>query len=66
MVKRIEQGVTSPVGALTDQDVTAGENELLYYHTAAFETDTEVSAFFKLIAWLSVDHARYGFLGGHP
>ncbi len=50
-----------PPGALTEQDVNASERELLYYHTAPFEKDTEVTGFFILTAWLAIDQPDTDF-----
>jgi putative CocE/NonD family hydrolase len=42
--------------ALTDQTVLfALRGKELVYHTAPFERDTEISGFFKLTAWISID-----------
>ena len=35
--------------------------KVLVYHTAPFESDTEVSGFFKLSAWLAIDQPDTDF-----
>jgi uncharacterized protein len=43
-------------GSLTDQSVTlALRGKQLVYHSLPFESDTELSGFFKFVAWLSID-----------
>lgn len=50
------------VDRLTDQRRTLGTvGKRLIYHTTPFEADTEVSGFFKLIVWLSIDQADTDF-----
>jgi uncharacterized protein len=45
-------------GSLVDQSVTlALRGKSLVYHSAPFEEDTEISGFFKLAAWISIDTA---------
>jgi len=47
---------------LTDQRmIYAQRGKLLVYHTAPFETDTEVSGFFKLSAWIGIDQPDTDF-----
>jgi len=42
--------------SLVDQSVTlALRSKQLVYHSAPFERDTEISGFFKLSAWISID-----------
>jgi len=42
--------------SLVDQSVTlALSGKALIYHSASFEEDTEISGFFKLSAWISID-----------
>ena len=53
MISRLDRKL--PPGTLTEQDLTASDHELLYYHTAPFEKDTEVTGFFQLTAWLAID-----------
>src|SRR6266853_1340498 len=43
-------------GSLVDQSVIlALRGKQFVYHSAPFETDTEISGFFKLSAWISID-----------
>jgi putative CocE/NonD family hydrolase len=46
----------SPTGSLVDSSVAAalGTKQLIY-HSQSLDSDTEVSGFFKLSAWLSID-----------
>jgi len=42
--------------SLTDQALTiALRGKALFYHSAPFDQDTEISGFFKLSAWISID-----------
>jgi putative CocE/NonD family hydrolase len=43
------------------RDVLRSNGRLLVYHTAPFEKDTEVSGFFALRAWLSIDQPDTDF-----
>lgn len=46
---------TSP-SSLTDQSlILALEGRALFYHSAPFEHDTELTGFFRLSAWISID-----------
>jgi putative CocE/NonD family hydrolase len=49
-------------GSLTDQRAifTESDNHLIY-HSAPFEIDTEVSGFFKLTVWISIDQPDTDF-----
>jgi putative CocE/NonD family hydrolase len=48
--------------SLTDQRlVYAGRGRQLVYHTAPFETDTEISGFFRLSVWISIDRPDTDF-----
>ena len=48
--------------SLTDQSlIYARHGKQLVYHTAPFEKDTEVTGFFKLIAWLAIDQPDTDF-----
>jgi len=38
------------------------QGKQLIYHSAPFETDTEVSGFFKLSAWISIDQLDTDFM----
>jgi uncharacterized protein len=43
-------------GSLTDQSqIFALHGRLLVYHSAPFDADTELSGFFRLCAWISID-----------
>ena len=45
-----------------DQSMTyAANGKQLVYHSASFERDTEISGFFKLSAWLSIDQPDTDF-----
>jgi putative CocE/NonD family hydrolase len=45
-----------PANSLVDQKlILALRGQQLVYHSAPFETDVEVSGFFKLIAWIGID-----------
>lgn len=49
-------------GCLTDQRmVHAGNGRQLIYHTVPFQQDVEVSGFFRLTAWLSIDQPDTDF-----
>ena len=53
---------TSDPQDLTDQSAVYGNSgKLLVYHSAPFDKDTEVSGFFKLSAWLSIDRPDTDF-----
>jgi uncharacterized protein len=53
---------TFPTENLTDQTlVYAKERQRLVYHSASFNADTEVSGFFKLSAWISIDQPDTDF-----
>src|SRR3569832_1225823 len=48
--------------SLTDQSLTlANKGKLLVYHSAPFAQDTEVSGFFSLAAWISLDQPDTDF-----
>jgi uncharacterized protein len=48
--------------SLTDQSLTlANQGKLLVYHSAPFAQDTEVSGFFSLAAWISLDQPDTDF-----
>lgn len=48
--------------SLTDQrKVYAQRGKQLVYHTAPFDSDTEISGFFKLSAWLAIDQPDTDF-----
>lgn len=52
----IEAEARVDAGSLVDQSVMlALRGRALFYHSAPFESDTEVSGFFKLSAWISID-----------
>ena len=45
-----------PMGAITDQTVTTAlDQRQLIYQSMPFEADIEISGFFKLTAWISID-----------
>jgi putative CocE/NonD family hydrolase len=47
---------TFPTDNLTDQtQAYCRDGKQLIYHSAPFETDVEVSGFFQLVAWISID-----------
>ena len=49
--------------SLTDQTLTlANRGKLLVYHSEPFPQDTEVSGFFSLSAWISIDQPDTDFL----
>jgi putative CocE/NonD family hydrolase len=51
-----------PVDDLTDQRlVFAHEGRQLVYHSEAFEADTEITGFFRMIAWISIDQPDTDF-----
>jgi|HubBroStandDraft_4_1064222.scaffolds.fasta_scaffold01242_11 putative CocE/NonD family hydrolase len=51
-----------PTESLTDQHlIYAREGRQLIYHSAPFPADTELSGFFKLSAWLSIDQPDTDF-----
>lgn len=48
--------------SLVDQSVVlSGRSKVLVYHSAPFESDTEVSGFFKLRAWIALDQPDTDF-----
>ena len=48
--------------SLTDQHMIYGRSgQQLIYHTAPFEQDTEISGFFKLVAWIAIDQPDTDF-----
>jgi uncharacterized protein len=48
--------------SVVDQTMThARHGKQLVYHSAPFEEDTEVSGFFKLVAWLAIDQPDTDF-----
>jgi putative CocE/NonD family hydrolase len=52
----IEAEAHTSGGSLTDQTVLfALRGKELVYHTAPFQQDTEVSGFFRLAVWISID-----------
>jgi len=52
----VDAEAQSIVDSIVDQRVTfALRGRQLIYHTAPFEADTEVSGFFRLDAWISID-----------
>jgi len=52
----VEAEAQADGNSLTDQSLTlALRGRQLVYHSAPFEHDTEVSGFFKLNAWISID-----------
>jgi putative CocE/NonD family hydrolase len=53
---------TFPTDNLADQKpIFALEGKQLIYHCATFERDTEISGFFKLTAWISIDRPDTDF-----
>jgi uncharacterized protein len=57
-----QQEATADQGDLTDQRaLLTHSGKLLVYHTAPFGKDIEVSGFFKLSAWLSIDQPDTDF-----
>jgi putative CocE/NonD family hydrolase len=50
-----------PESLTTQQMVYARRGRELVYHTAPFDQDTEVSGFFKLSAWISIDQPDTDF-----
>jgi putative CocE/NonD family hydrolase len=55
------EATMDPESLVDQRMVLAGRGKQLYYHTAAFEQDTEVSGFFKLTAWLAIDQPDTDF-----
>lgn len=54
---------TFPTDNLTDQRmVYANEGRQLIYHSTPFEADTEISGFFRLVAWISIDQLDTDFI----
>ncbi len=52
----VEAEASTTGGSLVDQTVTlALSGKALVYHSRPFEADTEVSGFFRLSAWISID-----------
>jgi len=52
----VEAETRADGGSLTDQTVImALSGRLLVYHSAPFEQETEISGFFRLSAWISLD-----------
>jgi hypothetical protein len=53
---------TADLEDLTDQHATyAQRGKQLIYHTAPFDKDSEISGFFKLSAWISIDQPDTDF-----
>lgn len=55
------QSVVDPASKIDQRLVFASEGKQLVYHTAPFEQDTELSGFFRLSAWLSIDQPDTDF-----
>ena len=54
---------TFPTDDPTDQKlVYAKEAKVLFYHSSPFSEDTEISGFFKLTAWISIDQPDTDFM----
>ena len=52
-----------PTDDPTDQTlVYAREGKALFYHSAPFSEDTELSGFFKMVAWISIDQPDTDFM----
>lgn len=52
-----------PTDDPTDQTVVyAREGKALFYHSAPFYEDTELTGFFRLVAWISIDQPDTDFL----
>ncbi len=55
------QSVSMP-NYLTDQRILLQQSgKYLFYHTAAFDKETDIAGFFKLSAWLSIDQPDTDF-----
>lgn len=51
-----------PTDNLIDQKpIFSGQRQQFIYHSAPFESDTEISGFFRLSAWLSIDQPDTDF-----
>jgi putative CocE/NonD family hydrolase len=62
-VGRVElQSTLDPASWVDQRMIYASSGKQLVYHTAPFEKDTEISGFFKLSAWFSIDQPDTDFL----
>jgi predicted acyl esterase len=53
---------TFPIDDLTDQShVLAADGKQLVYHSEPFDSDLEISGFFRLRAWISIDQPDTDF-----
>ncbi len=55
------ESTVDPQSRVDQRMLFASVGKLLVYHSAPFERDTEVSGFFKLSAWLSIDQPDTDF-----
>ena len=61
-IPKLESSLTITGAGITDQRlVIASAGRHLVYHTAPFESDTEVSGFFELTVWLAIDQPDTDF-----
>jgi uncharacterized protein len=57
---QLEAGI-DPDSLVDQQLVYAGHGKQLFYHSAPFEQDTEISGFFRLTAWIAIDQPDTDF-----